>query len=112
VTDPIPVVPVSNVATKSSLDTMLDTIDAGAEIVKKVMPEAEMLGGIVPGGTVYIQLVALGIPILQNAIKWVEAMENKSPLEAFEAVMRTLAPGNGFVAPSLAAPPSVNPVGT
>lgn len=111
-TDPTPTVPVSNAATKTSLDTMLDTIDSGAEIVKKIMPEAEMLGGIFPGGTVYIQLVALGIPVLQNAIKWVEAMENKTPIQAFESVMRTLAPGNGFVAPSLAAPPPVDPVGT
>jgi hypothetical protein len=94
--------PVSTPATKTSLDTMLDTIEAGTEVIQRVMPEAEMLGGIVPGGTVYIQLVALGIPVMQNAIKWIEREEGKSALEAFEDVMRTLVPGNGFVAPALA----------
>jgi hypothetical protein len=93
--------PVSTPATKSSLDTMLDTIEAGTEVIQRVMPEAEMLGGIVPGATVYIQLAAMLLPVAQNAIKWVEMMEGKSPLEAFESILRTLAPGNGFVAPSL-----------
>jgi len=92
----------STPATKSSLDTMLDTISAGTEILQKVMPEAEMLGGIVPGATVYIQLAGMALPVIQNAIKWIEQEEGKSPLEAFEDVMRTLAPGNGFVAPALA----------
>jgi hypothetical protein len=94
--------PAAVAASISSLDTMLNTIEQGTAVLQRVMPEVAAIGGFFPGATVYIQLAALGLPVLQNAIKWVEQQEGKSPLDAFEALMKTLAPGNGFVTPSLA----------
>lgn len=85
---------------------MLNTIEQGTEVLQRVMPEVAMVGGLVPGASVYIQLAGMGLPVLQNAIKWVEQEEGKTPLQAFEDIMRTLAPNNGFVAPSLAKPAS------
>jgi hypothetical protein len=94
--------PAAVAASKSSLDTMLDTIEQGTEALQSVLPEVAVLGGFVPGATVYIQLAGLALPVVQNAIKWIEQEENKSPIEAFKDLMRTLAPNNGFIAPSLA----------
>ena len=89
-------------ASKSSLDVMLDTINSAATILQNEMPVIAEVGGFVPGATVYIQLAAMALPMVQNAIKWVEKEEGKSPLEAFQDIIKTLAPGNGFVAPALA----------
>jgi hypothetical protein len=89
-------------ASKSSLDTVLTTIEGATEVLQKVLPEAQAVGAFVPGATQYIQLAGMGLPYLQNAIKWIEQEEGKTPLEAFEDVIRTLMPNNGFVAPSLA----------
>jgi hypothetical protein len=93
-------------ASKSSLDTMLDTIENATQVLQKIQPEAEAVAAFVPGATVYIQLAGMGLPYLQNAIKWIQKEEGKTPVEAFEDVIRTLMPNNGFVAPSLAKPPS------
>jgi hypothetical protein len=95
-------------ASQLSLNTMLDTIEQGTEVLQRVMPEIADVGGFVPGASVYIQLAALLLPAAQNAIKWIEKEDSKTPLEAFEDLLKTLLPANGFVAPALIkAPPSV-----
>ena len=96
------VTPATVAASKSSLDTVLDTVQSATEVLQKIQPEAEAVSAFVPGATQYIQLVGAALPYVQNAIKWIEQEEGKTPIEAFEDVIRTLMPNNGFVAPSLA----------
>lgn len=97
------------IASANSFDTMLNTIERGTEVLQSLMPEAKAVGAFVPGATEYIQLAGLAIPYVQNAIKWIQQEEGKSPLEAFADVMRTLMPNNGFVAPALAKAPDNPP---
>ena len=97
----------------ASLHTMLGSLEGGIEVLQRLMPEIKMFGGFVPGATSMIQLVALALPSIQNAIKFIMEEEGKSPLEAFEDLLRHIGPGLPN-SPSLSKPPVVapaNPVG-
>ncbi len=88
-------------ASQSSIHTMLQTIETGTEVLQSVMPEVAAVGGFVPGATVFIQLVGMALPVVQNAIKFIMQEEGKTAIEAFEDFIRHNSPGNGFVSPSL-----------
>ncbi len=89
-------------ASHSSLNTMLQTIEAGTEVLQKIMPEVAAVGGFVPGATPFIQLVGMALGPVQNAIKFIMQETGKSPMEAFEDFLLHIAPGNSYVSPALA----------
>lgn len=94
----------------ASLHTMLETLENGVEVVQRVMPQVKMFGGFVPGATPIIQLVALALPAVQNALKFIMEEEGKSPLEAFEDLLKHIGPGLPNSG-ALSKPPADNPVG-
>jgi hypothetical protein len=89
----------------SALHTMLQAIETGTEILQRIMPEVAAVGGLVPGATVFIQLAGLALPAVQNAIKFIEEEEGKTPMEAFEDFLRHIGPNNGYVSPALSKAP-------
>jgi len=93
----------------ASLHTMLSTLEGGLEVVQRVMPQIRMFGGFVPGATSIIQLVALALPTVQNALKFIMEEEGKTPLEAFEDLLKHIGPGLPNSA-ALSKPPAT-PVG-
>jgi hypothetical protein len=92
-------------ASKSSLDTVLTTIEQGTEVLQKVLPEVAGVGGFVPGGTAFIQLVGLALPVVQNAIKFIMQEEGKDPMAAFQDFLQHISPGQPN-SPSLSTPPA------
>lgn len=97
----------------ASLHTMLNTLESGVEVMQNVMPKIKMFGGFVPGATPIIQLVALLLPAVQNALKFIMEEEGKSPLEAFEDLLKHIGPGlpnSTALSKPLAVDPA-NPVG-
>jgi hypothetical protein len=80
-------------ASQSALDTILSTVEQGTEVLQKVLPEVALVGGFVPGGTVFIQLVGLALPAVQNAIKFIMQEEGKDPMTAFQDFLRHISPG-------------------
>ena len=112
-----PVAPIAAMAPAptpaASLHTMLDTLENGVAVLQHVMPQIKMFGGFVPGATPIIQLVALLLPAVQNALKFIMEEEGKSPLEAFEDLLKHIGPGlpnSPTLSKPLAADPD-NPVG-
>jgi ribosomal protein S7 len=95
------ITPAAAAASTSSLHTMLQTIEQGIEVLQRVMPEIAAVGGFVPGATVFIQLAGLALPAVQNAIKFIMEEEGKSPLEAFEDLLKHIGPNNGYVSTAL-----------
>ncbi len=108
-TSPLPAPVVA--ASQSSVNTVLSTIEQGTEILQKILPEAAAVGGFVPGATVYIQLAGLALPQIQNAIKWIEQEYGKTPFEAFEDLIKTITPNNGYVSPALSSSPTSTATG-
>lgn len=92
----------TSTAVASSLDTMLTTFEHGIEVVESIMPEVAAIGGLVPGASPFIQLAGLALPVLQNSIKLIMQEEGKTPLQAFEDVLRHLMPGQPL-SPTLSA---------
>jgi hypothetical protein len=93
-------------ASQSSLNTVLNTIEQGTEVLQKVLPDVALIGGFVPGGTVFIQLVGLALPAVQNAIKFIMQEEGKDPMTAFEDFLNHISPG-GPNSPALTNPQSL-----
>jgi ribosomal protein S7 len=88
----------------ASLNTMLQTIETGTEILQRVMPEVAVVGGFVPGATPFIQIVGMALGPVQNAIKFIMQESGKDPMAAFEDFLMHIGPNNGYVSPSLSKP--------
>lgn len=95
--------PGTSPAAASSLHTVLSTLESGIEVMERIMPEVAVVGGLVPGATVFIQLAGLALPAVQNAIRFIMEEEGKTPLQAFEDLLMHIGPGQPN-SPSLSAP--------